>query len=158
MLAIEALNIVNAHMGTLADQEEDKDDMMLFPYEFIRQKISTINKDLYNNKPKQIPTYRVGDEYSPRIAHDLPEPILVTDDDSFDFIKPNYILYQDAKINKLISQYEKKMYRELTVWPGLENIFVDLCDNIMLAASQIKDDNHYNVVINNLTIDNWFFP
>lgn len=158
MLAIEALNIVNAHMSTLADQEEDRDPMMLFPYEFIRQKISTVNRDLYNNKPKQIPTYGVGDDYSPRMVLYDNEPILVTDDDSFDFIKPNYILYQDTKICMLINEYEKKMYRELVIWPGLEAIFLQLYDGIMLAAAQIKDDDHYNFVIDNLTIDKWFYP
>lgn len=158
MLAIEALNIVNAHMSTLADQEEDKDDMMLFPYEFIRQKISTVNKDLYNNSPKQIPTYSINDDYHrddfprPHMVTEL--PFLVTNNDSFDFIKPNYILYQDAKIYKLIDQYETEMYRELTIWPGLIEIYERMHDSIMAYSINT------NVDLDELNIDinDYFFP
>jgi len=162
MLAVEALNVVNQYMGTLMDKEcnawgrwdcnVDCDDdcncgeaginineegcYELIPFQFIIEKISCVNKDLYRNSPELYDFSDLG------INHEAVE--LEIDDDYgvastsfyFDVIKPNYVLRQDRLINELIWDLETAEYYDSLI-DKLVRIYEMLHDTIIKTAIKL---------------------
>lgn len=159
MLAIEALSVVQNYMTTLSIDTEacllqheyelgiDEIEVSLLPFEFIKQKLRTTSK-LLNDSDVNNTISRTPTKYD-YLVTDFPDAEPFSQHVLFDSIIPDHILKQNHLMSELIKEMELDMYWEITIWPGLIQIYETLHDALMeyqgdLDEIDIDIENYYS--------------